>query len=67
MGRMAPSPVRGMEALLENDTRVRKAVADLYLGLVEHGDSATAINMLAEHVAILVEMINEIKKAAGVK
>jgi hypothetical protein len=46
---------------MEKDSKVRKAVADLYLAL--NGQKPDlAIGMLAEHVAIIVDMINEFKK-----
>lgn len=52
---------RGMEGLMEKDSKVRKAIADLYISL--NGQKPDlAIGMLAEHVAIIVDMINEFKK-----
>ena len=45
----------------EKDARVRQAIADLYLALLEGKNPDAAINMLAEHVAIMVDMINEFK------
>ena len=52
---------QGADPVKEKDVRVRQAVADLYLALVEAKNADVAINMLAEHVAIMVEMINEFK------
>ena len=52
---------QGGDPVKEKDARVRQAVADLYLALLETKNPDTAINMLAEHVAIMVEMINEFK------
>ena len=49
------------DPLKDKDARVRQAVADLYLALVESKNPDAAINMLAEHVAIMVDMINEFK------
>jgi len=47
--------------LKERDARVRQSIADLYLALSEVKNPDMAINMLAEHVAIMVDMINEFK------
>ena len=44
------------------DTRLRKAVAELYIILDELNNPEIAVDLLAEHVAILVEMINQFKK-----
>lgn len=62
MGRgRAPQP-QGDSVLKEKDACVRQAVADLYLALCETKNTDVAVNMLAEHVAIMVDMINEFKK-----
>jgi hypothetical protein len=52
---------QGADPVKEKDARVRQAVADLYLVLTEVKNPDLAINMLAEHVAIMVDMINEFK------
>ena len=52
---------QGGDPVKEKDARVRQAVADLYLVLTEVKNPDLAINMLAEHVAIMVDMINEFK------
>ncbi|MCX7678052.1 MAG: hypothetical protein N2316_02420 [Spirochaetes bacterium] len=51
----------GMKAIIEKDQALRKSVADLYATLVEANDPALAVELLAEHIAIMVEMINEFK------
>jgi hypothetical protein len=61
LGKMSGSPAQGMEEVLERDSRVRKAVADLYMVLESLGRPDVAVNMLAEHVAIMVDMINDFK------
>lgn len=43
------------------DEKLRKQIADLYLTLEESGNSLLAVEVLAEHVTILVEMINHFK------
>jgi hypothetical protein len=66
LGRMGSSGSgagpRGLEDILEKDSRVRKAVADLYMALTGVQKPDLAVGMLAEHVAIIVDMINEFKK-----
>ena len=52
----------GANALTQKDKIVRQSIADLYYSLSEAKNPELAINMLAEHVAILVDMINEFKK-----
>ena len=48
----------------ELDQLVRQSVSDLYMALIEsQTDPAQAIDLLAQHVAMMVEMINEFKKA----
>ena len=44
------------------DQNLRKAIAEIFLALSEIDDKNLAVNLLAEHVAILVEMINQFKK-----
>lgn len=61
LGKMSGSPAQGMEGVLEKDSRVRKAIADLYMALEESGRPDVAVNLLADHVAIMVDMINEFK------
>jgi len=61
LGRMQGSPAQGMEGILEKDSRARKAIADLYIELEGSGRPDVAINLLADHVAIMVDMINEFK------
>jgi hypothetical protein len=61
LGRLGASSAKGMEPVLEKDARVRKSVADLYVALNELGKTDVAVNMLAEHVAIMVDMINDFK------
>lgn len=43
------------------DQNVRKNIVELYMALKEAGDKKKAVQILAEHTAILVEMINEFK------
>jgi len=48
--------------ITEKDRALRHAVSDLYMTLSRSGDPRTSIDLLAEHVAIMVEMINEFKR-----
>jgi hypothetical protein len=63
LGRMGSSGPKELEEVMDKDSRVRKAVADLYMSLNAVGKPDVAVNLLAEHVAIMVDMINEFKKA----
>lgn len=53
--------LRQVEIVINQDQSLRKAVADLYLSLNELNDPRIAVEILAEHVAILVDMINQFK------
>lgn len=48
--------------LAEKDRALRHAVSDLYMSLSQSGDPKTSIDILATHVAMMVEMINEFKR-----
>jgi len=48
--------------VLSLDEQLRKKVAEYYLALSEIGDPARAVNMLADHITIMVEMLNDFKK-----
>ncbi len=43
------------------DKQLRQDIAELYMALDEIPDRALAIDILAEHVAMMVDMINELK------
>lgn len=51
-----------VSVITEKDKIVRQAISDLYFSLIKANNPEIAINMLAEHVAIMVDMINEFKK-----
>ena len=55
--------VERVKGIMTKDQVLRKAVADLYVNLIELNDRPLAIEVLAEHIAILVEMLNEFKKS----
>ncbi len=55
-------PREKLEKIFESDTRLRKALADLYINLEDLGNPTIAVDMLAEHAAMLVDMINQFKK-----
>ncbi len=48
-------------AIIERDKLVRKSVADLYTILSQSNQPDLAVKLLADHVAIMVDMINEFK------
>lgn len=48
--------------VLEMDQVLRKLIAEYYMALNEMGDKGRSVELLASHVAIMVEMINEFKK-----
>lgn len=50
------------ERLAQSDEQLRKAVADFFLALEEMHNPELAVELLAEHTAILIEMINQFKK-----
>ena len=54
---------QGADVIKEKDSKVRQAIADLYVVLEAGKNPDLAINLLAEHVAIMVDMINEFKGA----
>jgi hypothetical protein len=57
----ASNGVGNIKIILAKDQNLRKAIADFFLALNELNDPKLAVDMLAEHVAILVEMINQFK------
>jgi hypothetical protein len=67
LGRQRPGgdagqPAGGdIERVTRLDRAVRQSVGDLYMALTELNRPDMAIDMLAEHVAMMVEMINEQK------
>jgi hypothetical protein len=53
---------RPSERVIACDQQVRKAVSELFRELESAGNPAVAVELLSEHTAILVEMINVFKK-----
>ena len=51
-----------LQKTLAVDQKLRQTIAEFYMALNEMGDSKKAIDLLSDHVAIMVEMINELKK-----
>jgi len=51
-----------LQAILEKDSNLRKIVADYYMSLKKLNDPAKSVELLASHVAIMVEMINDFKQ-----
>lgn len=50
-----------LKEIIAIDQNLRKEIADLYTRLVDLGDKEMAINILSDHVAIMVEMIVSFK------
>lgn len=51
----------GAASVVEKDKRLRQEIAELYALLQNLQDPAAAINLLSDHVAMMVNMINEFK------
>lgn len=51
-----------VQQVMKADQNIRKSIADLFIALEEMNDPKIAIELLSEHVAIMVEMINNFKK-----
>jgi len=49
--------------VLEKDQVLRKFIAEYYMALSEMKDPGKSVELLASHVAIMVEMIKEFKKS----
>lgn len=56
------SPKQLAESVAKADQKVRGAVGELFMALDAMNDPAIAIDVLSDHAAILVEMINQFKK-----
>ncbi|MCP4134369.1 MAG: hypothetical protein GY754_25570 [bacterium] len=50
-----------MNRINQIDKNLRQSIAEYYMALNEMNDPQKSVAMLAEHVAIMVEMINEFK------
>ncbi|MBP7901948.1 MAG: hypothetical protein KA015_03925 [Spirochaetes bacterium] len=61
LGRGKPRSNDPSSAIIERDKLVRKSVADLYSVLSQSNQPDLAVKLLADHVAIMVDMINEFK------
>jgi len=53
---------QGLNHVIELDRKLRKDVTEYFFALNKLNDPAKAVELLAGHVAIMVEMINELKK-----
>ena len=60
-----PAAMERVKKLMAKDQALRKNIADLFVTLNELNDPRIAIDILADHITIMVEMLNEFKKAAG--
>lgn len=49
-------------AVIELDRKLRGDITQYFFSLQKMNDPAKAVELLAGHVAIMVEMINELKK-----
>lgn len=50
-----------IKAAIEMDQELRKMITEYYMLLKDMDNPSKAVNFLAEHVAIMVEMINEFR------
>ncbi len=53
---------REQNVIIEKDKIVRKEIAELYAVLSSSTDAKIAVDLLSDHVAMMVSMINEFKK-----
>lgn len=51
-----------LKKVIDIDQQLRKMIAEYYMELMKLNDHARSVEMLADHVAIMVEMINEFKR-----
>ncbi|HNX22610.1 MAG TPA: hypothetical protein PKG60_01085 [Spirochaetota bacterium] len=60
---MTPNTMpQGINNVIELDRKLRKDITEYFFALNKLNDPAKAVELLAGHVAIMVEMINELKK-----
>jgi len=52
---------QNLQRVLQIDQKVRKDIADLFMSLNDLNDPHKSIEILADHVAMMIEMINEVK------
>ncbi len=53
---------QGLNSVIEMDRKLRKDITEYFFALSKLNEPAKAVELLAGHVAIMVEMINELKK-----
>lgn len=60
---MSPNSMpRGITSVIELDKKLRADITQYFFALQKLNDPAKSIELLAGHVAIMVEMINDFKK-----
>jgi len=60
---MTPNGIpQGFNNVIELDRKLRKDITEYFFALTKLNEPAKAVELLAGHVAIMVEMINELKK-----
>jgi len=60
---MTPNSMpQGFNNVIELDRKLRKDITEYFFALNKLNEPAKAVELLAGHVAIMVEMINELKK-----
>jgi len=60
-GERSPAAVR---EIIEKDQQLRKAIAELYFSLEKLSDPKISVELLSDHVAMMVDMINQLKGKA---
>ncbi len=51
-----------LKMVVESDKRLRQMIAEYFMLLSELGDNSKSVDLMSEHVSIMVAMINELKK-----
>lgn len=60
---MTPNNIpQELNNVIELDRKLRKEITEYFFALSKLNEPAKAVELLASHVAIMVEMINELKK-----
>ncbi len=59
-GNDAPNAVI-LKQIIDKDQNLRKAIAELYFSLEKVNDPKLAVELLADHIAMMVDMLNQLK------
>jgi hypothetical protein len=53
---------QAIQTVIAIDQQLRKIIAEYFMAIQQMNDPVKGVNLLAEHVSIMIEMINELKK-----